>query len=60
MARKADNEYFGQQLVSMPEKFSNGLMKFYSGPTVDKSVFEKFLVGLCRRNSGEDYRTINS
>ena len=46
MAFKADREYFEQQLALMPEpnrweEFATGLMKFYSGLTVDKSVFEK-------------------
>lgn len=46
MAFKADKEYFEQQLALMPEpnrweEFSSGLMRFYSGLTVDKSVFQK-------------------
>jgi pimeloyl-ACP methyl ester carboxylesterase len=46
MAFEADREYFEQQLSLMPEPnrwegFGTGLMKFYSGLTVDKSVFEK-------------------
>lgn len=46
MALNADREYFEQQLSLMPqpdrwEEFASGLMKFYSGLTVDKTVFEK-------------------
>jgi pimeloyl-ACP methyl ester carboxylesterase len=46
MAFNADREYFEQQIALMPEpnrweEFANGLMKFYSGLTVDKSVFGK-------------------